>query len=116
MTNYFRKGFDWLEARKQGAFRQVMEQALARGGVVHAAPDCLLMAAPCPDAPDTLEVLFQCSHLPALRAVLLALPYERVRWRRDLRRGNEIDDRYGWHERAVADFCRHYGFGVFKKD
>lgn len=100
---------DFLESVAPGAFERVIEFALSQGGLVHAAADCFLAAVPCEDAPDTLHVVFQCSHLPALRRVLLAMPqYKRVRWRRDVGHG----EHYGWRERAVADFCRHKDFGT----
>jgi len=103
----------FLEARQAGSFAGVIEYALDRGGVVHCAPDCFMCGVPVEGDAGCFEVVFQCSHLPALRRVLCALPYERVRWRRDFtgRKG------YGVRERAIADFCRHedYGTGLTKK-
>lgn len=106
--NKVQEAMDFLEARQEGSFAGVIEYALERGGVVHAAPDCFMCGVPCEDAPGVLHVVFQCSYLPALRRVLCALPYERVRWRRDL--ANR--DGYGMRERAIADFCTHVDFGT----
>ena len=97
----------FLEDRSPGAFARVIEFTLARGGVVHAAPDCFLAGVLCEDDARCLHVVFQCSHLPALRRVLLSLPqFLRVRWRRDFKGA------YGVRERPIADFCRHRRFGV----
>lgn len=98
----------FLEARRPGEFAAVVRLCLEAGGVVHCAPDCFLAGVPCGDAPDTLYIVFQCSHLPALRRVLLGLPYGRVRWQRAWGHGVA----YGVRERAVADFCRHADFGT----
>ena len=97
----------FLEAQAEGAFARVIELALAGGGIVHAAPDCFLAGVPREDDARCLHVIFQCSHLPALRRVLLSMPqYERVRWRRDFKNG------YATRERTIADFCRHEHFGT----
>lgn len=108
------EAMEFLEGRCEGAFGNVIQYALERGGVVHAAADCFLVGVPCDDAAGTLNVVFQCSYLPALRRVLLALPFERVRWRREFagRAG------YGQRERAIVDFCKHvdFGTGLTKKD
>ena len=97
----------YLEAQSTGAFGRVIERALAGGGVVHAASDCFLAGVPCEDDARCLHVIFQCSHLPALRRVLLSMPqFERVRWRRDFKGG------YDTRVRPIADFCRHRRFGV----
>lgn len=108
MTNHCIEGRAYLEGLRPGAFAETLAYCLERAGVVHFSPECMLLGVPCEDAPGTLHVVFQHSHLPALRRVLLALPYERVRWRRDFagRPG------YGERERAVADFCRHADFGT----
>lgn len=110
--NKVTEAMEFLEAKQTGSFGGLIEYALDRGGLVHAAQDCFLVAEPCEDDPKCLHVLFQCSHLPALRRVLCALPYERVRWRRDFGHG----DQYGTRERAIADFSRHkdYGTGLTK--
>lgn len=100
------EAMDYLEARQAGSFAGLIEYALESGGVVHCAPECFLCGVPCEDAPGVLHVLFQCSYLPALRRVLCALPYERVRWRRDFKGG------YAERERAISDFCRHEDFGT----
>lgn len=99
----------FLEARQEGLFAGLIEHALESGGVVHAAPDCFFVGVPS-DTEGVLEVLFQCSHLPALRRVLCALmpKYERVRWKREFT-GRAS---YGERERAIADFCRHEDFGT----
>lgn len=104
----------FLEGVREGAFAAVIERCLGAGGVVHLAPDCFLAGERCADDEGCLHVVFQCSHLPALRRVLLALPYERVRWRRDFGHG----EGYGERERAIADFCRHedFGTGLTKKN
>lgn len=106
------EAMEFLEARQEGAFSFLIEHTLEHGGVVHCAPDCFLCGVPVVDDDGCLEVLFQCSHLPALRRVLLALPFERVRWKREFtgRKG------YGVRERRIADFCRHedYGTGLTK--
>ena len=108
--NKVQEAMDFLESRAVGSFAHVIEYALEHGGVVHCAPDCFLAGVPCEDDGLCLNVLFQCSDLFALRRVLVALPYERVRWRRDFtgRAG------YGMRERAIADFCRHE-FSLIKK-
>lgn len=100
----------FMEAREAGSFGALIEYALEKGGVVHAAPDCFMVGVPCEDEPRVLEVLFQCSYLPALRRVLCALmpEYERVRWQR----GYTGRASYGVRERAIADFCRHEDFGT----
>ncbi|MBQ7022979.1 MAG: hypothetical protein IJN29_05320 [Akkermansia sp.] len=112
MINHCVTGREFLEGQREGAFAETLAYCLERGGVVHFSRDCLLMGVPCEDAPEVLHVVYQHSHLPALRRVLLALPYERVRWRRDWGHG----ERYGVRERAIADFCRHddYGTGLTK--
>lgn len=114
MVNHTIAGREWLENLRPGAFEATAGFCVERGGVVVLTPGCMLLGVPCEDAPGTLEVVFQHSHLPALRDVLLGLPYERVRWRRDFtgRAG------YGVRERAVADFCRHvdFGTGLTRKD
>lgn len=99
---------EYLEAREPGSFARVIETALAAGGVVHCAPDCFLAGVPCSDDAGCLHVVFQTSHLPALRMVLAGLPYERVEWRRDW--GHSAA--YGTRKRAVADFFRHRDFGT----
>lgn len=106
--NHYIAGREFLEGKREGLFRDMVAFCLEHGGVVHFSPDCLLFGVPCGDAPHTLYVLFQHSHLPALRRVLGALPYERVRWRREWKGG----ERYGTRERAVADFRRHLDFGT----
>ena len=98
----------WLEGQREGAFAEVIERCLTKRGVVHLAVDCFLAGEPCEDDAGCLYVVFQCSELPALRRLLLALPYERVRWRRDYGHG----ERYGVRERSIADFCRHEDFGT----
>lgn len=108
MVNHYIAGREFLEAKRAGAFADGIAYCLERGGVVHFSPDCLLMGVPREDAPETLHVIFQHSHLPALRRVLCALPFERVRWRRDWGHSKE----YGTRERAIADFCRHEDFGT----
>lgn len=108
MVNHFIEGRAFLEGMRAGAFAETLAYCLEREGVVHLSPDCMLLAVPCEDAPGTLHVVFQHSHLPALRRVLCALPYERVRWRRDWGHGES----YGVRERAIADFCRHVDFGT----
>lgn len=114
MINHYIAGREFLERMREGAFAETLAFCLERGGVVHFSPDCLLMGVPCEDAPEVLHVVFQHSHLPALRRVLLSLPYERVRWRRDWGHGES----YGVRERAIADFCRHkdFGTGLTKQD
>jgi len=112
MVNHCIEGRVFLERMRVGAFAETVAFCLERGGVVHFSPDCLLLGVPCEDAPGTLLVVFQHSHLPALRRVLLALPFGRVRWRRDWGHGKG----YGTRERAVADFCRHGDFGTGLKD
>lgn len=113
MINHFVAGREFLEAKRAGSFAEMLAYCLEHDGVVHFSRDCLLMGVPCEDAPGTLLVAFQHSHLPALRRVLLALPYERVRWRRDWGHSEQ----YGVRERAIADFCRHedYGTGLIRK-
>ncbi len=96
----------WMEERVEGSWAATIEHVLSHEGVFHVSADCVLLGIPCEDAPETLHIIFQCSHLPALRALLCALPYERVRWKRDFR------NNYDWHERAVADFCRHSDYGT----
>ncbi|MGN0869470.1 MAG: hypothetical protein ACI4O9_08125 [Akkermansia sp.] len=108
MVNHCVAGRDFLEARRSGLFAELLDHCLSRDGVVHFSPACLLMGVPAEDDPRTLVVMFQHSHLPALRRVLLALPFERVRWRREFKGGAA----YGTRERAVADFCRHEDFGT----
>lgn len=108
MINHCIEGRAFLERLREGAFAETLAYCLERGGVAHFAPDCLLLGAPCEDAPGTLEVVFMHAGLPALRRVLLALPYGRVRWRRDFKGGAG----YGTRERDVADFCRHEDFGT----
>ena len=108
MVNNCVAGREFLEARRAGLFADLLEFCLARDGVVHFAPDCLLLGVPAEDAPRTLMVVFMHAHLPALRRVLLALSFERVRWRREFKGGAA----YGTRERAVADFCRHEDFGT----
>lgn len=108
MVNHFIAGREFLEGVRAGAFAETLAYCLEREGVVHFSPDCLLMGVPCEEAPGTLLVVFQHSHLPALRRVLCALPFERVRWRRDWGHSKE----YGTRERAIADFCRHEDFGT----
>lgn len=108
MVNHFIAGREFLEAKRKGAFAETLAFCLEHDGVVHLSTDCLLLGVPCPDAPGTLNVLFQHSHLPALRRVLLGLPFERVRWRRDWGHSKQ----YGERERAIADFCRHADFGT----
>ena len=83
MVNHYIAGREFLEQMRKGAFAEGLAYCLEREGVVHFSPDCLLMGVPCEDAPDTLWIIFQHSHLPALRRVLLSLPYKRVRWQRD---------------------------------
>jgi len=97
----------WLESHAEGAFARVIDLALSAGGVVHCAPDCFLAGMPCADDAACLHVIFQCSELPALRRVLLGLPYSHVEYRRDY--GHSA--RYGTRKRAIADFCRHSYFG-----
>ena len=108
MINHYVAGRDYLEGLRAGAFAETLAFCLERGGVVQFSADCMLMGVPCEDAPEVLHVVFQHSYLPALRRVLLALPFERVRWRRDFGHG----DGYGVRERAIADFCRHEDFGT----
>lgn len=110
MRNKVTQAFDFLEGREAGSFSATVKFCLEHGGVVHAAPDCFLAGVPCADDAGCLYVVFQCSHLPALRRVLLSLGWcERVRWGRGMAgRG----DGYGTRERAVADFCRHEDFGT----
>ncbi len=109
MENCVRAAFAFLEDKSPGGYSRIIEYVLANDGVLHAAPDCFLAGVPCEDAPDTLHVVFQCSHLPALRRVLLSMPqFKRVRWRRDFKH----NPRYGERERAIADFCRHNDFGT----
>lgn len=108
MVNHFIEGREFLEGMREGAFAETLAYCLERDGVVHFSPECMLMGVPCEDAPEVLHVVFQHSYLPALRRVLLALPYGRVRWRRDWGHGKE----YGERERAIADFCRHEDFGT----
>lgn len=97
----------WLESHAEGAFARVIDRALSAGGVVHCAADCFLAGEPCAEDPACLHVIFQCSELPALRRVLLSIPYTHVEWRRDF--GHS--ERYGTKKRAIADFCRHAYFG-----
>lgn len=109
MRNCTREAYEFLEEHSPGGYGRVIEFVLERDGVLHAAADCFLAGFPCADAPGTLYVVFQCSHLPALRRVLLSMPqYTRVRWRRDFKQGTK----YGERERAIADFCRHEDFGT----
>ena len=114
MINHYVAGREFLEQMREGAFAEGLAYCLEHEGVVHFSPDCLLMGVPCADAPETLHVIFQHSHLPALRRVLLSLPFKRVRWQRDWGHSKK----YGTRERAIADFCRHedYGTGLIKKD
>ncbi len=96
----------FMEERVKGSWSAMIAHVISVGGVFHVSPDCVLLAEPCEDAPDTLHLIFQCSHLPALRALLEALPYKRVRWRRDFRND------YDWRERDISDFARHPHFGT----
>lgn len=98
---------EWLEAHSAGAFAAVIDRALSAGGVVHCAADCFLAGEPCADDPACLHIIFQCSELPALRRVLLSLPYTHVEWRR----AYGHSEHYGTRKRAIADFCRHADFG-----
>lgn len=106
--NHYVAGREFLEEKRDGLFRDMVAYCLEREGVVHFSPDCLLFGVPCEDDARTLYVVFQHSHLPALRRVLCALPFERVRWRREWKGG----EHYGTHERAIADFLRHEHFGT----
>lgn len=109
MRNCTREAYGFLEEHAPGGYGRVIEFVLQNGGVLHAAPDCFLAAVPCADNPEVLYVVFQCSHLPALRRVLLGMPqFTRVRWRRAFKYGAESGER----ERAIADFCRHEDFGT----
>lgn len=108
MMNHYVAGREFLEGKREGLFSDMVEYCLEREGVVHFSPDCLLFGVPCEDAPQTLYVVFQHSNLIALRRVLRALPFERVRWQRQWHGG----ERYGTHERAIADFLRHDNFGT----
>ena len=99
----------FLERWQEGLFAGLIEHALDRGGVVHAAPDCFFVGVPT-ETEGVMEVLFQCSELPALRRVLCALmpKYTRVRWKREFT-GRAS---YGERERDIADFFRHEDFGT----
>lgn len=105
--NKYVEAREWLEAHSAGAFAAVIDRALSACGVVHCAADCFLAGEPCVDDPACLHIIFQCSELPALRRVLLSLPYTHVEWRRDF--GHSA--RYGTRKRAITDFCRHADFG-----
>lgn len=110
MRNCTREAYEFLEAHSTGGYGRVIEYVLERDGVLHAAPDCFLAGVPCEDAHEVLYVIFQCSHLPALRRVLLSMPqFTHVRWRRDFKENGEA---YGERTRAIADFCRHKDFGT----
>ena len=108
MSNHYIEGRAFLEGKRAGLFGESVAFCLEHGGVVHFSPDCLLLGIPCGDAPETLFVVFQHSHLPALRRVLLSLPFKRVRWMREWGHSAE----YGVRERAISDFCRHKDFGT----
>ena len=69
MINHYIAGREFLEGKKAGLFGESVAFCLEHDGVVHFSPDCLLMGVPCEDAPDTLWIIFQHSHLPALRRV-----------------------------------------------
>lgn len=106
MINHYIAGREFLESVRKGAFAETLAYCLEHHGIVHFSPSCMLLAVPCEDSPQTLHVIFQHSHLPALRRILCALPFERVRWRRDFKGS------YGERERAIVDFCKHEHFGT----
>ncbi|MGN0868375.1 MAG: hypothetical protein ACI4O9_02470 [Akkermansia sp.] len=106
MNNRVTTGREYLENLRPGSFADLIDYAVSHNGIVHLAPDCLLIAVPCEDAPRTLHVLFQCSQLCALCKLLLSLEgYDRVRYRRDFR--NNYDTR----ERDISTFARHLKLG-----
>ncbi|MBR5895585.1 MAG: hypothetical protein IKZ13_08600 [Akkermansia sp.] len=100
------KGRAYLEAFAPGSFAAVCDLAMARGGVLHMAPECFLAGYPCEDDAACLHVVFQCSELPALYRLLCALPYERVEWRRDFGHGVH----YGVRRREIKDWGRKLSF------
>lgn len=110
MMNKTTQAFLILEKYHPGYFAAIVEQCLAGNGVVHASCDCFLAGVPCDDNPDCLRIVFQCSHLPSLRAVLNSIPFSRIRWSRSLSRPDNLS--YGTRERSISDFSRHASFGL----
>lgn len=99
------KAREFLEARQAGAFENLCEFTMVKGGVLHMAPDCFMAGVPCEDDERCLHVVFQCSELPALYRQLCALPYDSVEWRRDFGHSEQ----YGCRRRRIADWGRKLG-------
>ncbi len=104
MTNRITAGREFLEAQVPGLYAETVRQVVAANGVVHLAPDCMLMGIPCPDSPRTLFIVFACAQLHALFGVLCGLrDYDRVRFVR-LFKGSEMV-----RERDIREYARHLG-------
>lgn len=81
------EAYDFLESRGPGSYNSLIRFTLENNGIVHAAPDCFLLAISAPDDPKTAIIIFQCSELPALwrLAKMYRHRFNKVRFRRDFK-------------------------------
>lgn len=97
-----------LEGMQEGAFASMIDSVLARGGVLHAEPECFLLAYRVENEPEVLHVAYANAEMLALKRVLGGLGCEVVEWARAYTgRAN-----YGVRRRPLADLWRHETFGI----
>lgn len=97
-----------LEGMQEGAFAGMVDSVLARGGILHAEPECFLLAYRVDGEPGVLHVAYAHAEMLALKRVLGGLGCEIVEWQRAYtgRAG------YGMRRRPLADLFRHETFGI----
>lgn len=97
-----------LEGMQEGAFAGMIDEVLARGGVLHAEPECFLLAYRVENEPEVLHVAYAHGEMLAIKRVLGGLGCAVVEWARAYTgRAN-----YGVRRRPLADLWRHETFGI----
>lgn len=99
-----------LEGMQTGAFAGMIDGVLARGGVLHAEPECFLLAWRVEGEAGVLHVAYAHGEMLAIMRVLGGLGCEVVEWARAYtgRAG------YGVRRRPLKDLWRHKTFGITK--
>lgn len=88
--NALTDAYEFLEARQEGLYHEMIRLTLQSGGITHSSPDCFCLAVPVHAEPQVIVVLFACGSLSALWR--LARMYEgcftHIRFRRDFKSGH----------------------------
>lgn len=97
-----------LESVQEGAFSASISEVLARGGVLHAEPECFLLGYRVTGEEHVFHVVYAHAGMLALKRVLGGLDIDTVEWRREFTGRAQ----YGTRRRPLADLYRHETFGL----